>query len=194
MKKYKAVVAKIWNVMLVIAVVTIIIPCFISAFMGVIQDTEKWTTKEALLEVCVVIWFFAAMGGCICIFRIGMCSYMELGNGKMIISRRNKDLKEDNCNPKGRWKTRRDEVRLADIVRIGYSQDICGEYMEYNGSYMVYIYSRGEVIFETSQKERAIMCTADYSRKELQQIFQYIYNETGIIPEGKLKEDLKIFG
>ena len=162
---------------------------------------SKGITEEVKIEkVLMLAYVGAILVGIfifLCKYQAAKNSYVEIGKGKIVISRIVREFRKDNWRPKGFLKKKKSEINVSDITKIGYSADICGEYLEFNGFttgyYATMVYSNGEAVIELKGGEKVPFIVATYSKKELKEILQYIYDETGIIPEGKLKDDIKIF-
>lgn len=114
--------------------------------------------------------------------RIYRTHWIRYGEGKIIIRRVSKE--RVNGRPVGKWENREDEFLVQEIESYGLAWQTLGHYVEYHLS------NRGKVTNECFFQIRGgkqVGFEMMYYTKKLQELFDYIYDETGI--EFKINSD-----
>lgn len=131
-----------------------------------------------LYAICIIVMVY-------CIYRSGICPcikiycthWIKYGDGKVIIKRARKELV--NGRPVGKWKREEEEFLLEDLESCGMSLPVLGEYVEFN-PVMRYGISK-ECFFQLKNGKKLGCEVKYYVPEDLEELFRYIYEGTGII-------------
>ena len=130
-----------------------------------------------------------------CIYRTGIfpctkiyCTHwIKYGNGRVIIKRVRKEYV--NGRPAGKWKKEEEEFLLEDLDSCGISMSVLEEYVEFNP-----IMKNGiskECFFQLKNGKRLGCEMKFYLPEQMEELFRYIYDETGIEFQETSKSVLK---
>lgn len=142
-----------------------------------------------LMYVPRLLYIVCIVGMAYCIYRSGICPcikiycthWIKYGDGKVIIKRARKELV--NGRPAGKWKGEEEEFLLEDLESCGMSLPVLGEYVEFNP---IMKYGISEECFFQLKNGKRLGCEVKYyAAEDLDELFRYIYEETGIIFQEK---------
>lgn len=142
-----------------------------------------------LMYVPRLLYIVCIVGMAYCIYRSGICPcikiyfthWIKYGDGKVIIKRARKELV--NGRPAGKWKREEEEFLLEDLESCGMSLPVLGEYVEFNP---VMRYGISKECFFQLNNGKKLGCEVEYyAAEDLDELFRYIYEETGIIFQEK---------
>lgn len=80
---------------------------------------------------------------------------------------------------------------LGEIVSYGYAKEILGHNLELHRFNIGPRPHDGEMFFSLMSGKKVPLETLYLSKKQLKELVQYIYNGTGILPDGSLRKMLK---
>lgn len=150
--------------------------------IGIILWGMMWEDGEGLIfPGIIIVLMFLFLGR-----NVYTRHWIKYGNGKIIIHRVSKDMEYSGSmygRPTGKWKNREDEFLLEELDSYGYSWVLFGKgkTVEFHpaqrgGSRSI---SR-EYSFLLKDGKKVGFEAAYYTTKQLEELFHYIYDETGI--------------
>lgn len=107
--------------------------------------------------------------------------WVKYGEGKIIIRRVSKLM--ENGRPVGKWKDREDEFLLEQIELFGLSRLLLKKPLEYHRTVRY-----TEVFFKLKDGRTVEFVYSLYTSKQVDELFFYIYNETGMKMTEKLNK------
>lgn len=140
-----------------------------------------------ILLVLVYLYIGIGLGGLWINFKYHRIEY---GEGKLILYRISKDVKEK--RPVGKWKIREDQIEVKDLLRYGYARDIIGSCLEWDkftfSGYANVWRFENQIVFMTKDHKMASISPKFFTSKQIKEVIRYIYRETGILPEGTFRK------
>lgn len=134
----------------------------------------KGQTGYGLLSVAILCFYLFI--GVHSAARIYRTHWVRYGNGKVTIKRVSKDIVND--RPVGKWKDREDEILLDEIGSYGLSRTVLGHNIEYDRRGI--IPSVQECFFRLKDGRWLGFEMGHFMEQEREELFRYIYEETGI--------------
>lgn len=149
-------------------------------YMWILPLFISQSTFFYIIVIITIILSIYLSGICPCI-KIYCTHWIKYGNGKVIIKRVRKELV--NGRPEGKWKKEEEEFLLEDLVSCGMSLPVLGEYVEFNPIMRGGISK--ECFFQLKNGKRLGCEIEYYTSEDLEGLFRFIYEETGV----KLQEN-----
>lgn len=135
-----------------------------------------WKGKNGYGLIYIGILSFYLFVGIHSATRIYRTHWIKYGNGKVIIRRVSKEIVND--KPTGRWQDREDEILLDEIESYGLSWTVLGHSIEYDRRGITP--SVQECFFRLKEGRWLGFEMGHYMEQEREELFHYIYEETGI--------------
>lgn len=148
------------------------VPSVILILLGVNEFWEVDIDDGIFLVLCSILFILLGVFAGIKIY----CTHrIQYGNGRVVIKRVSKEL--INGRPVGKWKKREDIFLIEEIDAYGLSWQVLGHYVEYHRSSARSLTT--ECFFQMKDG-RQVGFEMVYYTKKLQELFDYIYDETGV--------------
>lgn len=120
--------------------------------------------------------------------RVYKSFQIQYGERKIVIKRRSKELK--NWKPHGKWQNKEDTILLSELTSYGMTYEQQKTNLEYYHGRNGGLGLDSEVFFQKKNGEMVSTELLYFTDKQIRELVQYIYKETGIVPLGKLKKEL----
>lgn len=92
----------------------------------------------------------------------------------------------------GKTSFHKDTFAATEINRIGYATELYGHNLEYHRRKSMSDPHDSEVVFELKNGQKITMDLGGFQRKDLQEFFHEISEQSGWIPTGELKRELSL--
>lgn len=146
------------------------------------MDVPRLFYGFVLVTIVLLVYLSGVCPG----IKIYCAHWIKYGDGKVIIKRLRKDLV--NGRPVGKWKKEEEEFLLEELESCGVSLPVLGEYVEFH-PIMRHGVSK-ECFFQLKDGRRLGSEMKYYLPEEMEGLFRYIYEETGIVfQEGEKTSD-----
>lgn len=153
---------------------------FIIPEVGRTKPDQKWVILSIVFIAGIIVWELVTW------LSTYKSRYIEMGEGKLVIVKSTKKLKIDNRSSEGAWVKKKDVFNVEDIARMGYSIDLYKREIEFH-QYVSAFEPSYEMVFELKNHEKVTMYMLGFTGKQQKEIFGYIYERIGLLPEGRLK-------